>query len=132
MLIGSHIRERELRVLRPEEVLAGSDCLQIVVYRPIAGQNQMIAIVDYAFERWIVVGTAASARGSRRLDDLDALASGRQHHGGGKPGEAGADNIHPAPCHPAKPWRSTVSRSRPRPNRTRVRGGAQPTCSIFA
>src|SRR5262249_50076413 len=92
--LASHVHESELGALRSEQTLTGPDCVQIVLYRPIARQDQMIAIVDHAFERRIVIRAAAPASRSRRLDDLDPAAPLSQRNGGGKPGETGANNVH--------------------------------------
>jgi len=79
----------------------GTDALQIVLHRAVAGEDEMVAVVDGQPERLVEIGAAAAA-GLRRAFDEDDLAPGlRQRRGGGEPGQSAAHDINRA--HPSSP-----------------------------
>ena len=59
----------------------------------VAGQQQMIAVVDREIGRGVEIGTAAAAGLLRRLVDVHLVTGIRQPHGRGKAGNAGADDV---------------------------------------
>jgi hypothetical protein len=66
----------------------------------------MIAVVDAAAERRIVVGAAAAAGLACRLVQHDRDTRFGEAYSGGEAGEAGADDMNAArSCH-SKPWRT--------------------------
>ena len=76
----------------------------------VAGDHQVIAVVDPAAELGIDVGAAAAAGILRRLVQPHMRALLGEADRRGQPGEAGADHMDPAPLHGAgsahrKPYR---------------------------
>ncbi len=65
---------------------------QIIERGAIAGQHQMIAVVDRHAERGVVIGAAAPA-GLRRPRARRRCRARPASDRGGKPGQAGADNV---------------------------------------
>src|SRR4029453_16905534 len=70
----------------------------------------LLRVADPAPELRISIGAAAAAGILRRLVEPHVRALLGETHGGGQPGEAGADHMEPAPLHGAgtaqrKPYR---------------------------
>ncbi len=98
----------------------------------------MIAVVDHRIERGIVIGAAAPAGLRRAFEQHDLASLFGKRNGGGQAGQAAADDIiygglvgRRGNAHPNKPWRSTMASSLGFDSETRVRGGAQPTASVW-
>ena len=73
--------------------MLGADAAQIVERRAIAGQQQVIAVVDRHAERSIVIGPAAAAgEGGRLVHDHASAARGKPQRRG-QAGKAGADDV---------------------------------------
>ena len=60
-LAACEIDEGKLRRRRTDQLLLGADAAQIVERGAIAGQQQMIAVVDRHADRCVVIGAAAAA-----------------------------------------------------------------------
>ena len=97
----------------------------------VAGQHQVIAVVDDLFERGVEIRTAAPARLTGQFDEFDLEPGLCKRHGGGQPREPGADDIRFCSTHPASPCLSTIIRSSALPIFARLRGGTQPCFSIL-
>ena len=59
----------------------------------VAGQQQMVAVVDGEIGRGVEIGAAAAAGLLRRLVDMHLATGVAQPHGGGKAGDSGADDV---------------------------------------
>ena len=92
-LAGREVEEGKGRLFRPDQSVAGADRLEIGKHRPVAGEDEMIAVVDDEIERRIVIGAAAPAGLARRLIERDASARCGEPHGGGEAGETGTDDV---------------------------------------
>ena len=99
----SQIGESDFRRRRPDEISLRADDAQIVTHGPIARQDQMIAVVDDAIERGLVIGTAAPARPARGLDRFHGNPSGGKRDRGGKTGKPRAHDIDFGRLHPMSP-----------------------------
>ena len=76
---------------------------EIVHRRMIAGDQQMIAVVDAAAEGRVHIGAAAPARLACRLVQHDGDAGLGEPQACGKPGEAGPDDVNAAQPRHNKP-----------------------------
>ena len=112
---GNFIRAGKL-VLRPDEPEIGQGL-------SIAGQQQMIAVVDHRVQACVVVGPAAAAGFARRLMKDDFAVAICQPHGRRKACNPRADDMH---GHRNRPARSRIPTRCSLPMRTRSRGGSQP------
>ena len=93
-LAGGEIGERESGLARlPRQSVAGADAGEVIERRPIAGQEEVVAVVDDEVERRIVIGAAAPAGGARRLVHDDGSPLVRQPDRGAKAREPGADDV---------------------------------------
>ena len=91
--MGGEIDEGEARVRRAGQAVAPADAVEIAERGAVAGQQQMVAVVDGDAEGGIVIGAAASAGLVGCLVDDGALAAGAEPHGGGKSGKPGTDDV---------------------------------------
>ena len=81
-------------MVRADELILAADAAQECQRRIIAGQQQMVAVVDLHSERRIEIGAAAAAGVGRGLVDDDlARHQSDQPQGGGEAGKAGADDM---------------------------------------
>ena len=77
------IEKIEDAFLRAGERVAGADPARVIARGGVAGQKQMIAVVDGQAKRSVMVGAAASTRHARRLIQRDAMTVIRQTNGAG-------------------------------------------------
>ena len=96
--MGRKIDKRKARVRRPNETVAGADRFEIAQRCPVAGQQEMVAVIDRDPKHRVQVGAAAPARLIGRLIDGRVYALPAKPHGGGEAGETGADDVDRA-CH---------------------------------
>jgi len=129
MLAAGEIGEGEFGAPRSGQRLLSADDAQIIVNRAIAGEHEMIAVVDDAAKLGVEIGAAAAARLPRRLEQHHARAFVRQRHGGGKSSKSSSDDIDRA--HACSPCRSMIIANCALGMRTRLRGDAQPAASIL-
>ena len=92
----------------------------------------MIAIVDAAAERGIVIGPATATGLIGGLDQFDMNTATRQRHRGAKSRKTGAHDINSFWLHAVSPRRSRIPISSTLLTRVRARGGAQPVRSILS
>ncbi len=99
------IDEREFRFGRPDEPIGGPDPGEVGECRKIAGQHEVIAVVDLDPERAVDIGAAAPAGLAGRLvhDDLGAGIADAQRRR--EPGQPGADDVDAGRGHYSA-WRS--------------------------
>src|SRR5262249_13897498 len=115
----------EFSMLGADEVMLCSDRAEIVARRAVAGEEQMIAVVDRHPDAGIVVRAAASAGEARRLVNDHAGAGLRQPQGRGQAGKSGADDVD-RPQHQTSASRNRIQASRPRETWTGSRGSVHP------
>ncbi len=124
-LPGRHVDKRESRVLGAVDRAARADPLEIVERAAIAGEQQMVAVVETAAELGVEIGTAAPAGMAARLVEPHFSPGGGQGYRGREPGKPGADDMGPAAARSAahrKPWRSTSHSFAARDKATRAAG----------
>src|SRR5439155_12235123 len=92
LLLGE-IDEREFRFGRPDEPIGGPDPGEVGERRVVAGQHEVIAVVDLDAERVVDIGAAAPAGLAGRLvhDDVRAGIADAQRRR--EPGKPGADDV---------------------------------------
>src|SRR5207248_7336817 len=95
----------------------------------VAREQQMIAVVDPAAELGVEKRAAAAAGMLAGFVERDAMPVGDQHHGGGKTGHPGADDMHPARRAHTRPWRNTSRSLCSFDSETRLLGSRQPSRS---
>ncbi len=78
---------------RTDQLIGTADIVQKVHGGVIAGQQQMIAVVDGHADRRIVVGTAAAPGERRGLVHDHTIAARGQFERGRKAGKTGADDV---------------------------------------
>ncbi len=61
-------------MIRTDQMIRGADGVQIIQRRAIAGQQQMIAVVDRHADRRVVIGAATAAGEGGRFVHHHALA----------------------------------------------------------
>src|SRR5438105_11240651 len=111
-LVCSEIDEVEAGLRGSGEGVLCADGAQVRHDGVIAGQHEMIAVVDDLAERRIEVGAATSTGLWRAFVERHTGTFARQRTGGGKPGETRADDMKHAILHPPSPWRSRIIASR--------------------
>src|SRR5215472_5706315 len=104
-----------------------ADVAQISERDAIAGEQQVIAVVDLHAERGIVVGTAAAAGKGRGFVYDDALAVPGKLERSGQASKSGADDVDGSQHQ--RRLQSTRKSNFARDRRTRRRGGAKPRAS---
>ena len=124
------IGEGEFRARRADQPRFGADAAQISERGVIAGQQQMVAVVDRHADRRIVIRTAAAAGEGGRLVHHDGAALRREPHRGGKAGEAGADDVSCSAHHTR--LRKTMRMSFAFGSFTGARGGTKPRAISFS
>ena len=77
----------------PRQSVAGADAGEVIERRPIAGQEEVVAVVDDEVERRIVIGPAAPAGGARRLVHDDGSPLVRQPDRGAEARQPRADHM---------------------------------------
>src|SRR6185312_877523 len=92
-LVRGEIDEVEAGLCRPGKGVLCTDGAEIRHDGVVAGQHEMIAIVDDLAERRIEIGTATSARLWRAFVERHARAFARQRTGGGEPGKTRAHDM---------------------------------------
>ncbi len=111
MLAGRDIDERDRCLGRPLERIERPDARDIGRRRLVAGEEQVIAVVDANAQLGIDKGAAASASLRSRFVEDDRMALIGQHNGCGQAGEPGPDDMHVARRRAGgthkSPWRST-------------------------
>ena len=87
--------EVEGRLVRPDQAVLGPDRAQIIKYGVVAGEDQMIAVVDHHLQDRIDIRPATPPRLRRRLDqlDLDALPPGERRRRRTRRRRARADDV---------------------------------------
>ncbi len=85
--------EREFRFGRPNESTGGPDPGEVIHRGVVAGQHQVIAVVDLDPERAVDIGAAAPAGLAGRLVDDDLGAGIAEAQRRREPGEPGADDM---------------------------------------
>ena len=85
-----HIHEIEACGFGSHELVDRSDGAQVIMRRMIAGEHQMIAVVDRLVEHGIEIGAAAPARLHAAFDQADFRAATRQRNGGREAGQSPA------------------------------------------
>ena len=100
--------------------------------RLVAGQDEVIAVVDHAPDLRIVIRSAAAAGLSGGVGDGDGQSGLAQGDGSGQPGEPRADDRRPCETHFVRLSRTTVQINAALDTLTRVRGAVQPAASIRA
>ena len=123
---AGEIGEIEGRLAGTPELVRGADAVEIGERLAIAREEQMVAVVDGHAEGGIDVGAAAPAGMLGRFMEHEIGARRVEPYRGGKPGEAGADDMNAAARHQKMPWRSRIQISMGRPTRTRSRGALKP------
>ena len=98
--------------------------------RPVAGQHEMIAVVDHQPELRIAVRAASPARLRRRIGDTHLRARFDQAHGRRQPRQSRAGNRRPREAQCVTSSRASVHSSAGLLTFTGARGGAQPRASI--
>ena len=124
------IGEGKLGARRTNQLRFGADAAQIPERGVIAGQQQMVAVVDRHADRCIVIRTAAAAREGGRFVHHDGAALRCEPHRGGKAGEAGADDVSCSAHHTR--LRKTMRRSFAFGSFTGARGGTKPRAISFS
>ncbi len=124
-LAALQVDEGECRLLGLRHGGEPADPAEIGKRRPVAGEEQVVAVVDIEIDDGIVVGAAAAAGEFRRLVNGDGAARLRKLDGGGETGKAGADDVDDA-RHQAIPWRRTAPSTWSLLVLTRARGAAKP------
>jgi hypothetical protein len=92
-LAGAEIREIEPGFGGPFDGIEAADRLRIGQRGAVAGEEQVVAVIDRKIERGIVIGPAAPAGGLRGLVHYDPLARCHEPHRGSEPGQARADDV---------------------------------------
>ena len=93
-LARGEIGERESGLARlPRQSVAGADAGEVIERRPIAGQEEVVAVVDDEVERRVVIGPAAPAGGARRLVHDDGSPLVRQPDRGAEARQPRADHM---------------------------------------
>ncbi len=98
----------------------------------IAGQDEVIAVVDHQTDRGIEVGTAAAASLPRLLVEDDMAAALGETHRSRKSGDASADDVNRTRLHQNKRALINASSTRAFGVRTRIRGAFQPRAFSFS
>ncbi len=112
-----------------DQAVLRADRLRVILHCLIAGQHQMIAVVDLKAGCLIVIGAAATAGlGGRLVHDNPDAGSG-QADCGGKSGKSGADNVNSS-RHQTNAYFATIHNRRRRLMRARVRGAVQPRATV--
>ena len=92
-LAGAQIQEWKTRRNRSHQLVGGADVREIAHGGSVAGQQQMVAVVDGAIEPGIEIGPAAAAGLAAGLVEDDGMPRPRQRYRHGKAGHAGADDV---------------------------------------
>ncbi len=112
------------------ERVEGADALDVGERCGVARQQQVVAVVDADPELDIEERATAPAGLRSRFVEGDLMALIGKLDGGGQPGEAGADHMHPARrrghCNHSSPWRSTSHSFRAFDKLTRMLGSRHP------
>src|SRR5262245_21659088 len=124
-LVGRDIDHRKGRARRTAQPLAGSDRRDEVHGRAIAGEDQVIAVVDHHAERRVVIAPAAPSGMVSSLMQRDREAAVAEANGGGEAGKSGAYDVYGA-RHQAIAWRSSIQSSSALGMRTGARGEPKP------
>src|SRR5204863_4469146 len=114
---------------RSREGVDGADPLDKSQGGRVAGEQQMIAVIDAAAEFGIEKRPAAAAGMLAGFVERDAMSVGDQRHGGGETGDSGADDMHPARRTHTRPWRNTSRSLCSFDSETRLLGSRQPSRS---
>ena len=80
-------------MLRPDQAVSRADVVEISQHRFIAGQHQMIAVVDHHVDRGIMVGAAAAAGLVGGLMQRHIHARSAQPCRRGEAGHTGANDM---------------------------------------
>ncbi len=96
MLAGLDIDERDRRLGGPLEGVERADALDIGGRRRVAGEQQVIAVVDANAQFGIEKGAAASAGLRPRFVEGDGMPLSASATRGGQTGEPGPDDMHPS------------------------------------
>ena len=124
------VGEGKFRALRTDQPPFCADAVQISKRRIIAGQQQMIAVVDRHADRRIVIGAAAAAGEGGRLVHHDGAALRRKPYGRREASEPGPDDVSD-PAHHTR-LRTTMKRSRAFGSFTGARGAMKPRATSFS
>src|SRR5580693_3401588 len=115
---------------RSDQPVGGADVAQVSERGVVAGEQEMIAVVDGHADRGIVIGAAAAAGKRRGLVHDDAAAVLRQLERGGQTGKTGADDVDDSGHHTR--LRATTRRRYSFEWRTGLRGGAKPRATSLS
>ena len=126
MLAGGAVEEREERTARPMHAVLGADRAQEAHRGVVAGQQQVVAVVDPHAERAVEIRAAASAGGGARLVEGDGAAGLGRGHGGGQARQPGADDVDVAH---STPYRNAIHSLRHFGTRTGCCSRVQPRAS---
>lgn len=128
------VKERKLCPRRSAHPVRRADGAEVAADGRIAGQDEVIAVVDLHVEHAVMVGAATSSRLSGGIRKHDRHAAARQGHGRRQSGQSCSDDVdarpHDRPVHPKTLQRATSHSNRALPMRTRRRGATQPSTSI--
>ena len=124
------IRKGKFRAPRTDQAPLRAEAAQIAERGVIAGQQQMIAVVDRHVDCGVVIGAAAAAGEGGRLVDHDGAALRGEPHGRGKAGEAGADDVSRSGHHTR--LRSTMRSSLAFGSFTGARGATKPRATSIS
>ncbi len=92
-LAGRDVAERKQRALRSDQPRLGADRARVSQRMAVAGQQQMIAVVDHQIGGGVEIGSTTTAGGLRRLVDAHPVISVGQPDGRGEAGNAGTDDV---------------------------------------
>ena len=87
----------ELGPIGPGQSSFGTDVAQVAIDRPVARQDEMIAVVDRHVEQAIVIGAAPAAGLPGRFGEDDAFATARHGDRRRQAGQAAADDMNGHP-----------------------------------
>src|SRR3954466_9328756 len=97
----------------------------------IAGENEMVPVVDRLLKGWVVIGAASPAGLIGCLMHADAHTLRRQIHGGGEAGQSSANDVDQTRHH-TMAYCSRIRRSCLRFSLMRSRGACHPRAIIRA
>ena len=92
-LAGRRVDEIDRATPRAAHLRARADRVEIGERGAVAGQQQMVAVVDRHAERLVEIGAAAAAGLARGLVHHDVEGPAGERGRRGKPGEPGADHM---------------------------------------
>jgi hypothetical protein len=91
------IEEVELGPVGPAHASFRADVAQVAIDRHVAGQDEMVAVVDRHVEQAVVIGAAPAAGVPCRLGEDDALAAARHGDRRRQAGQPAADDVNGHP-----------------------------------